>query len=93
MTNHQAAQLVAQALSEGHTLTVPCPNGDTLTVGRSGRNNTWFEALRWGRSRWALPCGKHVAEDPQAFSLAHVVVEHTGRGAAAKAARTKLEGV
>lgn len=88
MTTAQATALVAKALSTGKPLTVQCPNGDVLTAGR--RHDGWFCALRWGRSRWAEPCGREVASDPLAGFLAHAVVEHCGRGNAAAAARKVL---
>ena len=93
LTNAQAAALVSDALNAGHTLSIACPNGDTLTVGRehtATAQSAPFVALRWGRSRWAEPCGKPVAWDPMARFIAHDVVEHCGRGAAAKAAREAL---
>jgi hypothetical protein len=89
-TKIEATKLVERALNEGHVLTIPCPNGDVLTVGRaSGHPAHMFEAIRWGRSRWALPSGLTVDRDISRL-LSHVVVEHCGRGNAAKAARVKL---
>ncbi len=95
MTNKEAASLVTKALVAGHTLTIACPNGDTLTVGRKGHAvkegaSHWFHALRWGRSRFADPCGREVASDPAAMFIAASVVEHCGRGNAVQAARKVL---
>lgn len=94
MTNIEAAKLVTQALTAGHILTVSCPNGDILTVGRKANATAqglgWFHALRWGRSSFADPNGREVASDPMAMFIAGDVVEHCGRGNAARSARKAL---
>lgn len=93
ITDRWAAALVARALEAGHTLTVTCPNGETLTAGRKSAavGPVWYHALRWGRSRWADPSGREVAEDPIPSFVAWSVVEHCGRGKAAQAARRLLD--
>jgi len=94
MTNIEATKLVTEALNAGHVLTVPCPNGDNLTVGRkadaAAQGPGWFHALRWGRSRFADPGGREVASDPMAMFIAGDVIEHCGRGNAARSARKAL---
>lgn len=85
--------MLTTALLEGRVVTIKCPNGDTMTAGqRQGLGSPespsgWFSALRWGRSRWALPSGKEVAQDPRAASLAAEVVRHCGRGPVARGVR------
>lgn len=92
MTNKEAAALVTTALQAGKVLTIECPNGDTLTVGRKGdaTGRVLFHALRWGRSRWASPGGREVAWDPSPMLIGHEVVQQCGRGAAGRAARKAL---
>lgn len=79
LTNVEARQLVRTALNLVQSLTIPCPNGDTLTVSR-GR------AIRWGKSQFAAPSGKEYFGD-----AGYLAVEHCGRGAAAKVARAIAE--
>lgn len=76
VTNAQARVLIRTALNVVETLTIACANGDTLTVSRG-------KAIRWGKSQWAEPCGKEYFGD-----AGYLAVEHCGRGAAAKAARS-----
>lgn len=94
LTNRAAAELVSKALETGHVLTIKCPNGDFLTAGREtkavGPAWTRYHALRWGHSRWAHPSGREVSNDVMASFVAREIVEHCGRGNAAKAARKVL---
>ncbi len=88
LTNKTAADLVTEALKTGRPLTVECNNGDKVTCGRAP--NGGFNALRWGRSRWAEPCGRELENTHRAQHVAFTVVQHCGRGNAAKAARKVL---
>jgi len=92
LTNADARSLVAQALTTGRPMTIPCPNGDTVTAGRwtPAVGAGGYQALRWGRSRLADLCGREVACWARAADLAADVVEHCGRGNAARAARAIL---
>lgn len=90
MKNKDAADMLTSALESGATLTVECNNGDTVTVGNHPDLNSWFGALRWGRSQWARPSGLVVVEDPHANPVAWEVVRHCGRGNVARAVRALL---
>ena len=93
MTNAEAAAALTKILAAGRTITIQCANGDTVTVGQRHGIGTpeapagWFFALRWGRSRWALPSGKEIAQDPTANFLAWEVVRAVGRGSVGRACK------
>lgn len=80
LTNLDAEKLLEAALSRGKTLTISCNNGDKVTVGKSTSTGTGFEALRWGKSRLALPSGKPIAWGPRPQDVSYAVVQHCGRG-------------
>lgn len=90
ITNEKAAALVEGALKEGRTLTTRCPNGDTLTAGRAfhATGEAPFQVIRWGRSRFAEPCGKVLETSNVAAFVAWTFVQNCGRGAA----RVAVEG-
>ncbi len=79
ITNIAASALVLEAINDGSILTIPCPNGDTLTVSLT-------KVIRWGNSKWALPSGKEIGF----FSPGHAAVDQAGRGACARAARKAM---
>lgn len=80
LTNTTAAALVLEAVLDGGALTVPCPNGDTLTVSAT-------KVTRWGNSQWALPCGLELIF---VGNPGFAAVEQAGRGACARAARKAM---
>ena len=87
-TNAQAIDALESALVAGRTVTIRCSNSDVVTVGPHTGNNYGFEALRWGRSRFALPSGKSISWAAQAYPVAYEVVQECGRGNVSQALAT-----
>ena len=77
-TNAVAIDLVNKALEIVKVLTIPCPNGDTLTVSRD-------KMIRWGKSRFASPSGKDL------IMTGYNVIRQCGRGNVLKVCRKALD--
>lgn len=87
-TKIEAIKLVTRALKEGHILKSDCAKGH-ITCGPiiEATRSPRFGCYLYTRSD---PAGSEVGWACLAADAAHTFVEHTGRGAAGRAARAAL---